>query len=232
MNKAGIMSVTTDDSLKLCRHFPAFLWFLWQSICRVVRKLKSFHRVTLPSQLSGRYCMKKKRQTFIFFIWLITQNSVRFTYATTLFQVWEFVKIGFRVLAFLTYRDRVPFCPGFVSLICLLWMFHDKKLTPLYLHSWTKVQMRLTREMSWNRVWLWSVFSRLSAKVQSSNHLIRNFFRFIEFSIVSNLSLPYITQGDHFILPRSPARSRLPSSVFFWRDFLFPCRSVLHTGVN
>ena len=43
---------------------------------------------------------KKKRQTFIFFIWLITQNSVRFTYATTLFQVWEFVKIGFRVLAF------------------------------------------------------------------------------------------------------------------------------------
>ena len=74
---------------------------------------------------------KKKWQTFIFFIWLISQNSVRFTYATTLFQVWEYVKIGFRVLAFLTYRDRVPFCPGFVSLIYLLWMFHDKKLTPL-----------------------------------------------------------------------------------------------------
>ena len=74
---------------------------------------------------------KKKWQTFIFFIWLISQNSVRFTYATTLFQVWEFVKIGFRVLAFLTYRDGVPFCPGFVSLIYLLWMFHDKKLTPL-----------------------------------------------------------------------------------------------------
>ena len=54
------MSVTTDHSLKLCRHFPAFLLFLWQSICRVVRKLKSCHRVTLPSQLSGRYCMKKK----------------------------------------------------------------------------------------------------------------------------------------------------------------------------
>ena len=74
---------------------------------------------------------KKKWQTFIFFIWLISQNSVRFTYATTLFQVGEFVKIGFQVLAFLTYRDRAPFCPGFVSLIYLLWMFHDKKLTPL-----------------------------------------------------------------------------------------------------
>ena len=74
---------------------------------------------------------KKKWQLFVFFIWLISQNSVRFTYATTLFQVWEFVKIGFWVLAFLTYRDRVPFCPGFVSLIYLLWMFHDKKLTPL-----------------------------------------------------------------------------------------------------
>ena len=51
-------------------------------------------------------------------------------------------------------------------------------------------------------------------------------------SIVSNLSLPYISQGDHFILPRGLARSRLPSSVFFWTEFLFPCRSVLHTGVN
>ena len=55
------MSVTTDHSLKICRQFPAFLLFLWQSICRVVRELKSCYRVTLPSQLSGRYCMKKKK---------------------------------------------------------------------------------------------------------------------------------------------------------------------------
>ena len=74
---------------------------------------------------------KKKWQTFIFFIWLISQNSVRFTYATTLFQVWEFVKIVLWVLAFLTYRDRAPFCIGYVSFIYLLWVFHDKKLTPL-----------------------------------------------------------------------------------------------------
>ena len=46
------------------------------------------------------------------------------------------------------------------------------------------------------------------------------FFRFIELTIASNLSLPYITQGHRFILPRSPARSGLPSSVFFWTDFL------------
>ena len=31
-------------------------------MCRVVRELKSCHRVTLPSQLSGRYCMKKKKK--------------------------------------------------------------------------------------------------------------------------------------------------------------------------
>ena len=30
-------------------------------MCRVVRELKSCHRVTLPSQLSGRYCMKKNK---------------------------------------------------------------------------------------------------------------------------------------------------------------------------
>ena len=46
------------------------------------------------------------------------------------------------------------------------------------------------------------------------------FFRFIELTIASNLSLPYITQGHRFILPRSPARSGLPSSVFYWTDFL------------
>ena len=56
------MSVTTDHSLKICRQFPAFLLFLWQSICRVVRELKSCYRVTLPSQLSGMHCMKKKKK--------------------------------------------------------------------------------------------------------------------------------------------------------------------------
>ena len=74
---------------------------------------------------------KNKWQTFIFFIWLISHNSVRFTYATTLFQVWEFVKIVLWVLVFLTYRDRAPFCIGYVSFIYLLWLFLDKKLTPL-----------------------------------------------------------------------------------------------------
>ena len=35
------MSVTRDHSLKLCLHFPAFILFYWQSICRVVWELKS-----------------------------------------------------------------------------------------------------------------------------------------------------------------------------------------------
>ena len=74
------MSVTRDHSLKPCLHFPAFLLFYWQSICRVVGELKSFRRVTLPSQLSERYCIKKnnnnnKKKMPIFFMWSISQNS-------------------------------------------------------------------------------------------------------------------------------------------------------------
>ena len=114
------MPVTRDHSLKVCRQFPAFLIFLWQSICRVVRELKSCRWVTLPSQLGGRYCMKKKKkkrkrkkkeknwQTFLLFIWPISQNFVHFTYATSLFQEGKFVKIISRVLVFLTSRNRAP----------------------------------------------------------------------------------------------------------------------------
>ena len=63
---------------------------------------------------------KQKRQTFIFFIWSISQNCVHSTYATTLFQVGKFAKIVLRVSVFLTPRDRAPFFPGFVSVIYLL----------------------------------------------------------------------------------------------------------------
>ena len=52
------------------------------------------------------------------------------------------------------------------------------------------------------------------------------FFRYIEFTIASNCHYHY------FILPRNPASSRLPSSVFFGANFLFQSRSVLHSGVN
>ena len=34
------MSVTRDRSLKVCRQFPAFLLFLWQSMCQIVREWK------------------------------------------------------------------------------------------------------------------------------------------------------------------------------------------------
>ena len=40
--------------------FSCIYFTLMTIVCRVVRELKSCHRVTLPSQLSGRYCMKKK----------------------------------------------------------------------------------------------------------------------------------------------------------------------------
>ena len=68
---------------------------------------------------------------FIFFIWSISENSVHSAYATSLFQEGKFVKIVLRVSVFLTSRVRAPFRSGFVSVIYLLWMFHDKKLTPL-----------------------------------------------------------------------------------------------------
>ena len=60
---------------------------------------------------------KKKWQTFFYFIWSISQNSVHATYATTLFQVGEFAKIVLWVLVFLGSHDRAPFCLGFVSVI-------------------------------------------------------------------------------------------------------------------
>ena len=75
--------------------------------------------------------IKKKMKTFIFFIWSISQNSVHSAYATSLFQEGKFVKIVLRVSVFLTSRVRAPFRSGFVSVIYLLWMFHDKTLTPL-----------------------------------------------------------------------------------------------------
>ena len=74
---------------------------------------------------------KKKWQNFFCFIWSISQNSVHSTYATILFQVGEFAKIVLWVLVFFGSRDRAPFCPGFVSVIYILWMFNDKKLTLL-----------------------------------------------------------------------------------------------------
>ena len=42
----------------LSQIMSAFLLFYWQSICRVVRELKSFRRATLPSQLSESYWIK------------------------------------------------------------------------------------------------------------------------------------------------------------------------------
>ena len=70
--------------------------------------------------------IKKKMKTFIFFIWSISQNSVHSAYTTCLFQEGKFVKIVLRVSVFLTSRVRVSFRPGFVSVIYLLWMSHDK----------------------------------------------------------------------------------------------------------
>ena len=86
----------------------------------------SCHQVTLPSQLSGRYCIKKKKMTNVHFLhWSISQNSVHSTYATILFQVGKFAKIVLRVLVFLSSRDRAPFfswfCLGYLSPLNVSW---------------------------------------------------------------------------------------------------------------
>ena len=126
------MSVTRDHSLKVYRQFPAFLIFLWQSICRVVRELKSCYRVTLPSQLSGRDCMKKKKNmTKVHFLHLVSFTEFRPFYI-------HYYSVSSRgicqsriaVIGLFNHSQSRPFFPGFVSVIYLLWMFHDKKLTP------------------------------------------------------------------------------------------------------
>ena len=127
------MSVTRDHSLKVCRQFPAFLLFLWQSICRVVRELKSCYRVTLPSQLSGRDCMKKKKKsmTNVHFLHLVSFTEFRPFYI-------HYYSVSSRGICqsriagigLFNHSQSRPFFPGFVSVIYLLWMFHDKKLTP------------------------------------------------------------------------------------------------------
>ena len=134
----------------------AYLPFLWQSICRVVRELKSCHRV-----------IRETRN--VHFLHLVNFTELRpFYIANTVFQVGEFVKIVLRVKT-----------------------------------SSAVLQPR---------------FSQVTIKSVL-------FFRYIEFTIASNCHYHYS------ILPRNPARSRLPSSFFFGANFLFQSRSVLHSGV-
>ena len=56
---------------------------------------------------------------FIFFIWSISQNSVHSTYATTLFEVGEFVKIVLRTIGLFNLSRSHPFlswlCLGYLS---------------------------------------------------------------------------------------------------------------------
>ena len=111
-------------------------------------RVKKGHRVTLPSQLSGRYCMKRKRKrkrkkkkkkkkkrkrkrkkkrkrnrkkkpNLHFFIWPVSQNSVHSTYATILFQVGEFAKIVPRAIGLFNLSRSRPF----LSWLCLACLF-------------------------------------------------------------------------------------------------------------
>ena len=148
----------------------AYLPFLWQSICRVVRELKSCYQVILSRQLSRKVLPEKKKLRNVHFLHLVNFTEFRpFYMANTVFQVGEFVKIVLRVKT-----------------------------------SSAVLQPR---------------FSQVTIKSVL-------FFRYIEFTIASNCHYHY------FILPRNPASSRLPSSVFFGANFLVQSRSVLHSGVN
>ena len=67
---------------------------------------------------------KKTWQTFIFFIWLVSQSSVHSTFTTILFQVGEFAKIVLQVSVFLTTHNRAPFFLAlsrlFISFECFM----------------------------------------------------------------------------------------------------------------
>ena len=148
----------------------AYLPFLWQSICRVARELKSCYRVILSRQLSRKVLPEKKKLRNVHFLHLVNFTEFRpFYMANTVFQVGEFVKIVLRVKT-----------------------------------SSAVLQPR---------------FSQVTIKSVL-------FFRYIEFTIASNCHYHY------FILPRNPASSKLPSSIFFGANFLVQSRSVLHSGVN
>ena len=124
-------------------------------------RVKKGHRVTLPSQLSGRYCMKRKRkrkkkkkkkkkrkrkrkkkrkrnrkkknQTFISSFGQFHRIPSILHTLLFCFKSGNLPKSYHGLLVFLTSRDRDPFCPGYVSLVYFLLMFHDKKLTTLLL---------------------------------------------------------------------------------------------------
>ena len=101
------------------------------SIFMTIDKSSSSRIKKLPSSYSSELAEGKVLRN-VHFLYVVNFTEFRpFYMATILFQVGEFVKIVLRVLVLFTSRDRAPFCPGFVSVIYLLWMFHDKKLTPL-----------------------------------------------------------------------------------------------------
>ena len=66
----------------------------------------------------------KTWQTFIFFIWLVSQSSVHSTFTTILFQVGEFAKIVLQVSVFLTTHNCAPFFLAlsrlFISFECFM----------------------------------------------------------------------------------------------------------------
>ena len=99
------------------------------SSSRIEKLPSSYSSVSAEWKVLHKKINNDKKKMFIFFIWSISENSVHSAYATGPFQEGKFVKIVLRVSVFLT--SRAPFRPGFVSVIYLLWMFHDKKLTPL-----------------------------------------------------------------------------------------------------
>ena len=119
-----------SQSMRAASCIPSIFMTIDKSSSSRIKKLPSSYSFELAE---GKvFPEKKKRLRNVHFLHVVNFTEFRpFYMATILFQVGEFVKIVSRVLIFFTSRDRAPFCPGFVSVIYLLWMFHDKKLTPL-----------------------------------------------------------------------------------------------------
>ena len=98
-------NVSHKRSLSLSMSAVSCIPFIFMTI-DLVRGLKSCSRIGIPSTLPS-------------------------TYAFYSFKWEKFVKIALQVLVFLTSRDRALFCPGFLSVIYLLCIPHDEKITPL-----------------------------------------------------------------------------------------------------
>ena len=117
--EANVKLVSRNMKLHNVSHEGTVSQYMSNIFLMTIDMSSSYHQVTLPSQLSGRYCIKKKKNDERSFSSFGQFHRIPSTLHTLLF-CFKFAKTVLRVLVFLSSRDRAPFFPGFVLVIYLL----------------------------------------------------------------------------------------------------------------